>query len=443
MAHSKLLFSDSPTAAPSAVSLRRGLAWVAAVYLLTRLVIWTGAYAGTFISFRMTFAMYHPFEYYARDMQAQLDDPSSEQSRWLATYMLDLNPLLRFDGQHYKSIVTGGYKYVTPEPGERLEQNIAFFPLYPLICRPFATLLGTNVAMVLVAHLATLVAVILLYVWIRGKVDHHAALVVAACTMCLPSSCYLALGYAECMTLLTFVIVCMCVDRRWFWAAALACGFATATRPTAVVMVPVFLLAYGLDDSTPIRRRLAMLIPLGLVAGAGIALYAAFLHHEYGSAFVYAENFRNGWVPDKDRGDWIEYLLMARVWYQFKHLAQVVISFPLGLVELVNPRTWNMPLTFFMLFVSIAGMWRVPARFRPLLLVGPLTFAQAYLASGGAAFGIVPIARYMATAVPTLVVLGIWMAREWRPLTRHMLLGAMLVMQGLWAFHLTLIEWPG
>ena len=421
----------------------RGLLVVIAIYLLTRLVIWTGAYTGSFLHFRMRFAMHHPFEFYVEELGDALADPASEQSRWLATYLRDLNPLVRFDGQHYRSIIEGGYDYRPPEPGERLEQNIAFFPLYPLTCRLLTGALPANIAMVLVAHMATLAAVVLLYIWLRGKVDHHAALWATICVLALPSSCYLAFGYAECLTLLLFVIVCMLIDRGWFWPAAIVCGLATATRPTAIVMAPILLLAFWLRNPAPPRRKLMLLMPLGLLAITGIAAYAAFLTSEFGSPFVYSANFRNGWVPDHNRGDWLEYIALARVWYQFKHLLRVIVDFPLGLVELVNPRTWNLPLTFFLIWASLAGLWRVPPRFRPLLLIGPLTFIQAYLASGGAEFGVLPIARYMTAAVPTLAVVGIWMAREWSPAARHFTLAAMLVLQGLWALHFTMLEWPG
>jgi hypothetical protein len=104
---------------------------------------------------------------------------------------------------------------------------------------------------------------------------------------------------------------------------------------------------------------------------------------------------------------------------------------------------WNVPLNLFILFLSLVGLPRVPRSFRPLLALGPLIFLHSYLASGGAKFGVEPIARYTAVSVPAFVVLGAWCMREWRPATRHLLLTFLILLQAAWAFRFGLQEWSG
>lgn len=85
----------------------------------------------------------------------------------------------------------------------------------------------------------------------------------------------------------------------------------------------------------------------------------------------------------------------------------------------------------------------MPRSFRPLLALGPLIFLHSYLASGGAKFGIEPIGRYMAVAVPALIVLAAWCQREWKPVGRYVLLTLLLLIQAAWAFRFGLQEWSG
>ena len=63
-------------------------------------------------------------------------------------------------------------------------------------------MLSTNAAMVLVAHACALAAALVLYMWVRWRVDEHAALFAVAATFCLPSACYYSFAYAESLTLL-------------------------------------------------------------------------------------------------------------------------------------------------------------------------------------------------------------------------------------------------
>lgn len=446
-----LLFEDQPAGMrpTSGRPLLRGVLAVVLIFLGTRLLVWTATYCGATMLFRIEQGLDPPFEKHLRNLQEQGVRREGPAYETFCGLFLDLAPLCRFDGVHYRSIITGGYHYEVPPPGthdrRRLEQNIAFFPLYPLTCLPLTGLMSANQAMVLVTHVCALLAGLILYLWVRWRIDEPTALWSVAYTFCLPPAVYYGYAYAEGLALLLLTAALALMDLRRFWAAAVVCGLATAVRPTALAIALVLVLAYWVNRTElPRLPRLARLIPLGVVGVLGIVAYAAFLTYEFGSPLVYIQNFKAGWVPDKQRADWLGYLTLAPVWEQFKYFRELVMfAPPIGLVNAANTLMWNMPLTLFLIFLSVGGMTRVPRSFRPLLALGPLIFLHSYLASGGAKFGIEPIARYMAVAVPALIVLAAWSLREWKPVGRFVLLTFFLLIQTAWALRFGLQEWSG
>lgn len=447
-----LLFDDPPPGQTYVVvpaGNARGLTAVLAIFFFTRLVVWAAAYSGSMLHVRLMHGIDPPFDKHREELALQLQDKQSPIYLSFEYEMINFAPLLNFDGFHYKSIIEGGYEYKPANPDQRPRQpgqNIAFFPLFPMLCMPLAKLLGAggaNVAMVLVVHAASLVAGLVLYYWVRRRIDQRAAVFTVACLFCLPASCYFAFGYAESVTLLLTVITLVLIDRRAWWPAALVCGLATASRPTALGLAAVVALAFLFN--APLRRpkRWALAVALGLVGSAGLLAYAGYLGYRFGSPTVYLTNFRAGWVTNDIRSDWFQFLTFARVWDQFKYLGHVFTDAPLGLIELTRAFTWNMPINLIIIFLSLAGMTRVPRSFRPLLLLGPFIFMHAYIASGGANFGVEPIGRYMAVSVPAFVVLGVWATKEWPPAARTVLIAFMLLIQASWAFQFGMGEWSG
>jgi hypothetical protein len=442
-----LLLNDGamPPATPRR-SLGRGLLLVALIFLATRILVWAAAYTGAAVFFCIRHQWEPPLAQHMRPYRETPPDPDSPEYRSAHNLMANLAPLCQFDGLNYQSIIDRGYQYAPP-PAEakpyEYQQNIAFFPLYPLICWPLAQVLGTRAAMILVAHLAALAAGGCLYAWLRRRLDEGGALFAVAVVFCWPAACYFSFAYAESLTLLLLVLALWAMDRRAFGWAAVACALATATRPTAAGIVLVLMLAYWLSSARPRRQRAACLVGLTVLAAGGALIYAGYLTGRFGSPTVYWDNFEAGWVPRKLRADWVSFLTMAPIWSQLGKMAGVVVFWPLGLIELANPLRWNVPLSLLLVVVSFVGMRGVPRSFRPLLLLAPIIFVHAYLASGGAGFGIEPIGRYVALGVPTLIVLAAWFRRRAGAGLSCALLVALVLMQVAWAWRFGLREWSG
>lgn len=431
----------------------RGLLVVLLVFLGTRLVVWAATYQGALVQLRIACGLEPPMvvriHSFLKMCKAAPDEaePIRDAER---DFLGHFAPLLQWDGQHYLDIATNGYQYSPGAPLSNPGMNgrtIAFFPLYPLICSQLVPLLGAPAALVLVSNGSALLAAVLLYLWLRRRIDETGARLAVACLLCWPTACFYAYGYSEATTLLTIVAALMLMDRGRFGAASVASGLATAARPTALPLAAVFALSYWLRSRLPARRRAARLAVLGLVAVGGLLAYAGFLTWRYGTPLVYVQNFKDGWIPEEARSGWFQYLTLARVWDQFKYIGRTFRGFPAslfpgGLLNLGNPQMWNMPCNFAILLLSLIGMRRVPPSFRPYLWLGPLIFLQAYLASGGASFGVEPIARYTAVAVPAFVVLAAWM-RHWPAGGQAALLTALMLIQTAWAFAFGAFEWAG
>ena len=179
-----LLFEDSigeADAARKPGNLWRAILLVVLIFLGTRLVTWTGAYYGATTLLCIQQQWIPPLSTYRRMIVWEEAEADSRQRQSAAKLLADFEPLCRFDGVHYRSIIEGGYQYLPPPMSRpitsrrQVEQNIAFFPLYPLFCQPLTKILNTQVAMILTTHLCALAAAIVLYLWVRWRIDEKAA----------------------------------------------------------------------------------------------------------------------------------------------------------------------------------------------------------------------------------------------------------------------------
>jgi hypothetical protein len=439
-----LLFPQSTPDLPAGAARPRlwpGLALAMLIFLATRLVVWTAAYTGAAGLVQIRTGLEPPIHMREVHIVRELSDPNSSLSHEFHRALAGLQPLLNWDAGHYRGIIEHGYAYEpTPPDAPRAQQyNIAFFPLYPWLCRPLAAALGTPTAMILVANLSALLAAALLYLYVRRQLDAESALFAVALVFCWPTACFYSFGYAESLNLLLTVAVLLLADRQCWWLAALACGLATATRPTAVTLIPVLLLAHWLNAQP---RRRGALLGLGVVASLGVACYAVYLTGRFGSPAVYFDNFRN-WIPELGESQWPRFLRLENIANGFKYLGRAVRQFPTGLTHLTNPIAWNIPLTVALLALSLGGMFRTPRRFWPFLWLGPLIFVQRYAVSGWNTFGVESLARYMMLATPALIVLAIWATRACKSGLRCTLVAGLLLLEAMWAYRFGAHDWAG
>jgi hypothetical protein len=147
-----------------------------------------------------------------------------------------------FDAGFYLGIARSGYWPASTLKGM---SNWAFFPLYPLLVRGVALLIGTQhhsaylLAGLIVSAGATLVAEIALYqlAWREGS--RPLARRAVWLLMIFPTSFYLSAQYPEALALALSLCCCFFVRKRAWWRAGITGGLAALTHPQGVLLVLV------------------------------------------------------------------------------------------------------------------------------------------------------------------------------------------------------------
>lgn len=202
-----------------------------------------------------------------------------------------LQLLTQWDGDWFLRVVREGYPSQIPEVGGHvLPTTIPFFPLFPLTARFVSWLLPISdaLAAIVVALAFGAVAVVVVhrlaaFVAGQGAADRGVAL------FCFfPGSMVLSMAYAEgAMVALSAGCLLALLQRRWL-VAGICAALATATRPTALVLVVACMWQAWIAVRE--RREWRSLVAPAL-APAGILGFFAFLWARTGEplAYIHAE----------------------------------------------------------------------------------------------------------------------------------------------------------
>lgn len=224
---------------------------------------------------------------------------------WLASHDRPrgwLGGLTHWDGAWYTSIVAAWYPGdVATVAGDALKANLAFFPAYPGAAALVAALpgIGPRGAAVLVANVAGAAATAAVWWFARLRGDDAAAVRAGILFALLPSSVILSMAYAEpVMIAAAATSLGALLAQRWLLAGA-AGAVATASRPTAAVLVVCAawqaLVAWRRDGDGR-----ALLAPL--LTAAGAAGYLAYLWGRTGQPLAWLTVQSQGWGERVDFG---------------------------------------------------------------------------------------------------------------------------------------------
>ncbi len=198
----------------------------------------------------------------------------------------DVDLALSWDAQWYRRIADDGYPGTLPTgPDGRVEQNPwAFYPAYPYAARAVGALTGLDFATVapLLALLAGLGAAIvmarLVVETVPARVDPPRAEMVALASVAVWAACPVApvlqMAYTESFSMLLLVGFLLLLVRERWWAAAACALLLGVTRPIALPLVAVVVVAVWLRWRERAERpptgaeQVAM---AGCVAGTGLS----------------------------------------------------------------------------------------------------------------------------------------------------------------------------
>lgn len=182
--------------------------------------------------------------------------------------------LLGWDANWYRRIALHGY-------GAAGRSSVRFFPLYPLLARAVSEVpgVGIDVALLLVANVATFAALVLLDRLVRVETgDLDTASRSAWWLAMMPAAFVLSMGYAEPVLLVTSIAMFLALRTRHFAAAAVAGLLAACSRPVGILLtVPALIEVVRDMRETGVRSirasHLASRVAAVLGAPAGAAAY--------------------------------------------------------------------------------------------------------------------------------------------------------------------------
>jgi hypothetical protein len=197
--------------------------------------------------------------------------------------------LLRWDSQWYAGIAEHGYRYSGVPTGD--PQPVVFYPLYPLLARFVADITGLSptVALLVVANVAAVLAVLLLFRFVRRHSGDDVALLAVAVLAFYPGSLFLSAGYSEALALLLILCCFTLLDDRRYFAASVAAGLVLATRSVGVALLPVIVWELWLGFRADRKRLVVYALACMAIASAGLLFYMLYLDLAFGHPFAFAE----------------------------------------------------------------------------------------------------------------------------------------------------------
>ena len=213
-----------------------------------------------------------------------------------------LSFLNTWDAGWFLAVARDGYPaHIPMAAGHAAQSTLAFFPLFPLLLKIVAVLtpLSDGLAGVAVSVVAGAVAVVVIHrIAVRLTGDPDRAFRAVALFSFFPGSMVLSMAYSEgVMVALAALCLLALLEERW-WTAGLCAALATASRASALALVPACLWQAVRAIRRDRRARLALggpspatggLRPLvaPLLAPLGTVAYFAFLWIRTGDLLAY------------------------------------------------------------------------------------------------------------------------------------------------------------
>ena len=200
--------------------------------------------------------------------------------------------LIFFDGIWYQNIALHGYRWdpvLGVLPGHF--QNVAFFPLYPLIERLLITIpgMGSQYGLSLLSLFFGLWSNLAFSRLTLRLLPERSAFWACAFFICWPAACFLWMGYPTGLINLC-AIYCLqdYIDARRF-RAALWCGAGSAIAPTMVFIAAALCLhsAFKWVTENTKLREIPRLIAFCLLSVSGLLAFMVYLFLKFHDALVF------------------------------------------------------------------------------------------------------------------------------------------------------------
>jgi 4-amino-4-deoxy-L-arabinose transferase-like glycosyltransferase len=275
-------------------------------------------------------------------------DPPGHLSGWL----------MLWDATWFVQIAENGYEpgYAYDTAGELTGNGLAFFPLYPMLIRVLAGLLGVSAvdAALAISWVAAGLAAVLLSVLGTRLYSRRTGYALAVLFGAQPMSVILSMGYTEALFCAFVVAALLAVHRDSWLAAGGFTALAALTRPTGVALAAALLVtAYWWLWQEP-ARRLDWRMSVGVLTGMLAApLYPLWVGARVGEWDGWFRIQYVGWGTRWDFGasTWrflLQVMSRSEEWVQLSTAVIVLGAAVLTLVAL-SERVW-LPLSLYGVF---------------------------------------------------------------------------------------------
>lgn len=299
--------------------------------------------------------------------------------------------LLQWDSEWYFKIATEGYRY-NGDPA--IQQNVVFYPLYPMLARGLAAISGLTPAdaLLLVANVAGLLAIVALFKLVREEFDDQIALATITLLSFFPTSVLLSAGYTEPLELLLVVCFFLALRQKRYLSAAVLAGLAVAGRSTGIVLLPVLLWEMWLHRDR--KAFLVALLPSVVLATSGIWLFMIYLWSAFGDPFVFADG-----QAAFHQGTTLVARLIAAL--KFEPFTRMILN---------DWNPWGLDSWFTLLFIVLIGVGWFRLRSSWTMFAAGVLLLPYLTLSGGPA-GFVSMSRFNLVSFPLFVVMADWVLR--------------------------------
>jgi hypothetical protein len=213
--------------------------------------------------------------------------------------------LLIWDAGWFLRVAVDGYPegYTYSATGQLEGNELAFFPVYPMLIRAGAALgVDPGAAALTVAWLASVGAAVALHLLGTSLYGKRAGWALVAVCCSAPASVVLSMAYSESLFIALVAGMFAAAHRRVWWAAGLLGLLTALSRPTgaaaALGLAVAAVLALRHDDGQPKWKPLTA----AAVALAGVPLYLGWVAYRVGDLTAWFKIQTAGWGTSFDYG---------------------------------------------------------------------------------------------------------------------------------------------
>lgn len=200
-----------------------------------------------------------------------------------------LRPFVHWDAVWWLSVAEVGY---VADPQLKAEQNVVFYPLFPLLIRGVNRLgVPLVLASLIVVNGLMLITTCLLYRLVLRRSGVAAARWTLAFWLTFPTAFFGVVPYSEAVLALLSVLAMQALLNQKYISSGLWCGLASAIKNQGVIIGGALLIPFLTGP-----RRVRALVGM-LCSGLGLLAYMGYLYFEYGDPFLFV-TIQKAWRPN-------------------------------------------------------------------------------------------------------------------------------------------------